>query len=360
MTDGKQGPPTRAAHLEATVRRRAAVHAAVGRTLSPRLLPDLGTVLDVAWSNPTAAQIRAAGAVGVIGYFSLDTTKNLTPAQVAGYRAAAMPCAPVWETTAGRALAGYAAGQADARNAATQRSACGMPTGQKIRFAVDTDTTWASVSPYFEGAASVIGKANTAPYGGYAITTAAYAAGYRGCWQTVAWSQGSTDPHAVLYQTGHTALGGDADVNTILAADWGQYPPLEDTVTLTATDMDALINHPMPGYADVPDSSGKPYNPTIGEVWNGSKQADGKVDALAKDLGTFASAAKSSLATILSQVQTNGSNGTAANTALSALAAKLDALTAAVAQLGATGITDAQADALANKIVADLAARLQA
>jgi hypothetical protein len=83
------------------------------------------------------------------------------------------------------------------------------------------------------------------------------------------------------------------------------------------------------------------------------------VRTLLSEVRAFAIAAKAAMAQILSQVQTNGSNGTSANTALSELTSKVDALAAAVAQLSATGLTQAQSDALADKIVTDLAARLQ-
>ena len=70
-------------------------------------------------------------------------------------------------------------------------------------------------------------------------------------------------------------------------------------------------------------------------------------------------AAMSKLGSVLSQAQTNGSSLTSANTALSDLAAKVAALQSALAALSATGITQEQSDALADKIVSDLAARLQ-
>jgi len=330
MTQQPTGSLIYAAHLAATSARRAAVHDALAKTppLSPNLIPDLGTVWDVAWANPTAAQVKAAGVSGVIGYFSHDTTKNLTPSQVSDYVLAGIGVCPIWETTAGRASSGYAAGQADARDAVTQRDACGLPARQLIRAAVDTDTTWAAVAAYFEGFASVIGKTQTAPYGGYRITTAAYAAGYRRCWQTLAWSAGQVDPHAVLYQNGHTALSGSADVNTILAPDWGQYPPLETDVNLSDR---------MPAYAAV-KVPGKPdYIPTVGECISGARQADTKADALSV------------------QASANGE-------ALSALTLKVDHLAAAVAGIEALTLTPAQVSAIAAQVgpaLADLlAARL--
>jgi hypothetical protein len=275
----------------ATQVRREAVHAAfAARSLQEAAAhvavkaASLGTVIDVAWFNPTVAQVQSVGAVGVIGYLSTDSTKNLSGNQVQEYTAAGIAVGTVWETTAGRALAGHAAGVADAKAAEAQRKDIGLPATHLHRAAVDTDTTWAAVSAYFAGWASVVGIGRIAPYGGVKIAAGAYAAGYRRCWQTLAWSNGQVDPHAVLYQSGGTLLSGQADINHILAPDWGQYPPLETDMALTSADILALLNHRMPAYANVPDSNGKPYTPTIGECISGARQADTKADALAAEL----------------------------------------------------------------------------
>jgi hypothetical protein len=181
-------------------------------------------VLDIAWATPTVLQILATGAVGVIRYFSTDKTKDLTTVEVIAYRAAALGIGTVYETTAGRATAGYAAGQADARAAEAERIGVGLPSGHIHYFAVDEDVPWSSADPYFAGASSVLGKANTGVYGGVRVIDGAAAAGYHWLWQTAAWSGGAVSAHALLYQNGGTTLGGGADVNTVLATDWGQYP----------------------------------------------------------------------------------------------------------------------------------------
>lgn len=185
--------------------------------------------IDIAWDRPTTAQIKATGAVGVLRYFSTDSTKNLTAAEVADYHANGLGVADVWETTETRATQGYQAGVDDANLAEGQRAADGLPAGAPIYFAVDTDTDWASVADYFRGTHDVLGNdaagiPRSGVYGGLAVINGAHAAGFRRLWQTVAWSGGVRSPYAVLYQNGSTVLGGNADVNDILAADWGQYP----------------------------------------------------------------------------------------------------------------------------------------
>jgi hypothetical protein len=190
------------------------------------------TGIDIAWARPTVAQIKATGAKWVARYFSNDPTKNLTAEEVTAYAAAGIGTVSVWETTTGRATAGYAAGQADARAADAQRAADGLPADMVIHFAVDQDTTWASVAAYFAGAASVLGQARVGVYGGYAVIEGAHAAGYRWLWQTLAWSGGRWSAHATIRQTGGTVLGGNADIDEATVADFGEYPrPTPSTPT---------------------------------------------------------------------------------------------------------------------------------
>jgi hypothetical protein len=180
--------------------------------------------IDVAWDRPTISQIKGTGAEWVARYFSLDPTKNLTAEEVRDYAAAGLATVTVWETTATRALDGYAAGQADAHTAEQQRSAVGLPATHVHHFAVDTDTTWAAVEPYFAGAASVIGQARVGAYGGLKVIAGAAAAGYRYLWQTDAWSNGVWSPKATIRQQGGTCLAGQADYDTAETVDFGQYP----------------------------------------------------------------------------------------------------------------------------------------
>ncbi|NUP48055.1 MAG: DUF1906 domain-containing protein [Catenulispora sp.] len=180
--------------------------------------------VDIAWDRPTVAAIQGVGAHFVARYLSTDPSKNITAAEVTAYRAAGIGTVVVWETTTGRATAGYAAGQADAQAAEQQRKAVGLPGDMPIHFAVDEDTAWASVAPYFAGASSVIGQARVGVYGGYAVIEGAAAAGYRWLWQTLAWSGGRWSSHATIRQTGGTTLHGGADWDTAETPDYGQYP----------------------------------------------------------------------------------------------------------------------------------------
>ncbi|MEY9877879.1 hypothetical protein ABH931_007403 [Streptacidiphilus sp. MAP12-33] len=182
------------------------------------------TGIDIAWDRPSIAEIKATGATWVARYFSPDTTKNLTAAEVTDYRAAGLGLVTVWEGAAARALDGRAAGIGDARAAWAQRAAVGLPDTTVVHFAVDTDTDWPSVAAYFEGAQSVLSAARTGVYGGLRVIEGAHAAGLRYLWQTVAWSGGVWSPYATIRQPGGTTLNGGADYDTAEAADFGQYP----------------------------------------------------------------------------------------------------------------------------------------
>ena len=200
------------------------VDAASGR---PAVLPPgapVSLVLDIAWDRPTTAQIKATGAVGVMRYFSPDTTKNITAAEVTDYTANGLAVGTVYESTAGRATAGQAAGAADARLAEEERVKVGLPNTHIHHFAVDSDVPWSSVQAYFDGVISMVGLVRTGAYGSFRVVEGAYGHGIRKLWQTSAWSGGQLSSHATLYQSGGTLLGGQADINRTLAADWGQYP----------------------------------------------------------------------------------------------------------------------------------------
>lgn len=194
--------------------------------------------VDYPWSHPSPAAIAQAGAEFAMRYLSTDQSKNLTAAEANALAAAGVWSGVVWETTAGRALAGQAAGADDARAAAQQAAACGMPDSRPIYFAVDTDTSWSSVRPYFAGVASVLGPARTGVYGGLAVIQGAAGSGLVDWyWQTTAWSGGVWDPRAHLRQLGSVTVGGvDCDRNTAQTADYGQWMPGRTPITAPQED----------------------------------------------------------------------------------------------------------------------------
>lgn len=221
--------------------------------------------IDIAWARPSVPQIRATGAHWVARYFSTDLSKNLHADEVRAYLAADLGIVTVWETTTGRATAGHAAGVADAHSAEAQRKAVGLHPDHVHYFAVDEDTSWASVQPYFDGAISVLGLNRVGTYGGYRIIEGAHGHGIRYLWQTVAWSGGVWSPHATIRQPGGTALSGGADLDEAEVPDFGQTPrptaPKPPPVppphpapapTFVGEDMLAYINVPAGTDTDIP------------------------------------------------------------------------------------------------------------
>jgi hypothetical protein len=120
------------------------------------------------------------------------------------YHAMGLGTVCVWETSATRALAGYAAGRHDAAAALRQEVALELPPQLPIYFAVDFDETSRqarAVASYFRGVNSVLGVNRTGGYGGYWTISRLFNAGLISFgWQTSAWSGGLWDPRAQLQQ----------------------------------------------------------------------------------------------------------------------------------------------------------------
>lgn len=274
--------------------------------------------VDYPWTHPDPAALQSAGVAFAMRYLSTDPSKNLSRAEAEALAAHGIWCGVVWETTAGRALAGYAAGVSDAHTAAAQAAACGMPGSRPIYFAVDTDTDWPSVQPYFAGVTSVLGASRTGVYGGLRIVQGAAGSGLVSWfWQASAWSGGVWDGRAHIRQPYQTVtIGGvDCDRDEAMTSDYGQWMPgispeadvtpdellntklpalpggyvpsvsealhgaamADDKIDKLPTD---LLNAPMPEYARLPGG----YLPTVGEVLNGGKLADEKIGQLAQQV----------------------------------------------------------------------------
>jgi hypothetical protein len=102
-----------------------------------------------------------------------------------------------------------------------------MPSTRPIYFAVDTDTTWSQVAPYFQGVRDVLPAAQVGVYGGIRIIAGAADSGLvTWYWQAEAWSGGRWEPRAHIRQAGTARIGGvDCDRNTAVTADFGQWMP---------------------------------------------------------------------------------------------------------------------------------------
>ena len=200
--------------------------------------------VDYPWAKPTPAALRAAGVTFALRYLSTDQSKNLTRAEADQLAAQGIWSGVVWETTAGRALAGYTAGAADAKEALKQATACGMPSGRPIYFAVDTDTTWSQVQAYFQGVRSVLPLQQVGVYGGIRIIQGAADSGLVAWfWQTLAWSGGRWDPRAHIRQVGYITVGKvQCDKNVTDLIDFGQWQPGRTPTTLAEEDDMAALD----------------------------------------------------------------------------------------------------------------------
>jgi hypothetical protein len=204
-------------------------------------MPAETRLLDFSSARPSISTIQASGANGVLRYLTpAGGAKAATKSELDAYRAAGLIVGLIFETTATRALAGRAAGKADALEAAKEAAALGYPTSAPIGFAVDFDAQWSQVSDYFQGIADAHIPNPIMAYGSYTVVEAAldaHLASY--AWQTAAWSQGRISDAAHLYQRNyqtHPVSGTDENVMLHPLPLWGAPTPQGDDVPLTDAD----------------------------------------------------------------------------------------------------------------------------
>ncbi len=223
---------------------------------APRASAATPQLIDFAEHLVPADRIAAAGYAGAVVYVSESRPganfdfKPVTRGYTDALRAAGLHVVsnyqygkPGWPTPSDYTR-GFDGGVADAQNALRLHAAAGGPDAAPIFFSVDEDidaTAWKAIaSQWFRGINSVLGVARTGIYG-HARACAWAAAdgvigssttpGHRWAWQTRAWSGGSREPTAVLYQTAiltatdpAVVLGGvHVDADDVLAADFGQW-----------------------------------------------------------------------------------------------------------------------------------------
>jgi hypothetical protein len=213
--------------------------------------------IDYSFARPDPAAIARAGYVAVLRYLSTDPSKNLSAPERDALFAAGLGIRLVWETTASRATEGQAAGAADAQAANDEADALGYPADQPIYFAVDEQTTWASVASYFAGAVSA-GRRPVKAYGDDTICDGAAAAGLGSDhWQSEAWSGTTVCPNAALYQrispTHPPIPGGGYDEDAILQPiTWWTAPAPPPAHTEDNMQSQAVTVHITSGHGWVP------------------------------------------------------------------------------------------------------------
>jgi hypothetical protein len=160
---------------------------------------------DFSYTKPPPASMADAGYDFAIGYVSPNPAKNISADHVAAYRHAGIGVGLVWESTAGRALDGLAAGKQDGRAAEEQANALRYPVDAVIFFAVDTNTTRAD-RPAIRAYAEAFSGATRRPVGVFGeadvidhfVTPGKQPVQYG--WQTAAWSKGRVSEKAHLFK----------------------------------------------------------------------------------------------------------------------------------------------------------------
>ena len=187
--------------------------------------------VDYAWARPSPSALHGEGYTFTARYLSHDSSKNITAPEADALWAAGVDVVANWESTATSALGGYAQGVADAQNAEAQALAAGMPPSRPIYFSVDFDaqaSQQGTLDAYFDGVASVIGRARTGAYGGYYLIQRLFNDGKIAWgWQTYAWSYGNWDSRAQLRQVQNDITAGGlsacCDLDEAVAPDFGQW-----------------------------------------------------------------------------------------------------------------------------------------
>lgn len=208
----------------------------------------MARVADYSAGRPGAKNLKITGFIGAVRYIGQPGwTKNTDADEFEDFIANELDMALVFELSAGDWRGGFAAGARNARAARAHADAIGFPRDRPIYMAIDqdvvTEAEYEQVESYLDGAASVLGKDLTGPYGEYEVCRRSWEWGYRWQWQCRAWSGTPVEHFANrrLYQYfGHPEsgpnggpgpnifVGGiEVDTNEVNAPDWGQSGGLD-------------------------------------------------------------------------------------------------------------------------------------
>lgn len=192
---------------------------------------NLASGIDYAWEHPSIQSLVDWGATFVCRYVSPAASKNETLAEAQRLASRGIWSVLVYESTAGRAKAGFAAGASDARRGLELARGMHMPEDRPIYFAVDYDVQHlAEIEGYFRGVDSVLGNRRTGIYGGLKAVRHIYNLGLaKYVWQTYAWSGSPTvwfsPSHIQQYHNDIRVGGVGVDANRATVKDYGQWKP---------------------------------------------------------------------------------------------------------------------------------------
>lgn len=186
--------------------------------------------VDYSWGRPDPAALKAAGKHFAVRYVDYPGAggKGLTLPEMQALNAAGLSVVLVFETTADRALEGWAAGNEDAARAKLEMNKLWLPFDMPCYFAVDfdaQDSQMPQIQAYFDGVEHILGADRVGVYGSKRVIDY-FAPQFRYLWQTYAWSGGLLSDEATLYQyeNGVTLAGAEVDLNQAYMEDYGQYP----------------------------------------------------------------------------------------------------------------------------------------
>lgn len=179
---------------------------------------------------------KSVGSSVALRYLSHYTPKVIKAGEVARYRAGGIAIVSVFEDygwTQGH-TEDYASGVENARFALAQAEAAGAPKDITIPFAVDTDQYAPSATDaYADGLASILSKDRCGVYGSFDMVLHWMNRGFKGNWQTYAWSQGRFVDGCKVYQysNDHIVGGVGCDFNHLFPVNgfclqWDHPAPL--------------------------------------------------------------------------------------------------------------------------------------
>lgn len=186
------------------------------------------TGVDCSFSHPDYSKLRGAG-ISFVGRYLTGEGKSLTRSEALNISGHGLDIFAIFETTSGRMLSGYSAGQFDAvqaRHALDTLKPKGKPP---VYFACDFDAEGNSldkVLEYIRGAVHELGWTDVGVYGGLNLVAAAHRENRcKFLYQTLAWSGGKWFPDAQLRQTavGLNVASGSVDLDKAVSADFGQF-----------------------------------------------------------------------------------------------------------------------------------------
>jgi hypothetical protein len=202
------------------------------------------------WRPPSVGALRDDGIAGVVRYIT-GSGKRIDALEYRWLQDGGLMVALVMETFAQAAARGYGQGFAEAKQAFAAADSIGWPPERPIYFVAEDPSpvsrgAWPDVAAYFEAVHDFDPRRpRPGAYGsgdlcGYLADRGL--AGNR--WHVSTWPGGRSGATIVQEANGvagHSTFGGEVDLNTVWADDWGQVPGPHPTPKEDDDDMKTLL-----------------------------------------------------------------------------------------------------------------------